>query len=44
MDMIRFIGTLERFAEHLRNAGEIKAAQAVETILKSVNAGIFNDK
>lgn len=41
MDMERFLGTLERFAEHLRNAGEIKAAEAVETIMKSVIGGLF---
>lgn len=42
MDMIRFIGTLERFIEHLRNRGEEQAAEAVETVLKAVNKGVFN--
>lgn len=42
MDMEKFEGTLNRFAEHLRNAGEIKAAEAVETILKSVSRGLFS--
>lgn len=41
MNMERFQGTLIRFAEHLRNRGEETAAQAVETILKSVNRGVF---
>lgn len=43
MNMERFQGALIRFAEHLRNRGEETAAQAVETILKSLNRGIFND-
>lgn len=43
MNMERFKGTLKRFAEHLRSRGEETAAQAVETILKSLNRGIFND-
>lgn len=43
MNMERFRGTLKRFAEHLRNMGEETAAQAVETILKSLNRGVFDD-
>lgn len=42
IDMDRFNGTVKNFADHLRNAGEEKAAEAVETVLKAVNKGVFN--
>lgn len=41
MNIKRFIGALKRFAEHLRDFGEVKAAEAVETILKAVERGVF---
>lgn len=34
MSIEKFMGTLERFAGHLRNEGEIKAAEAIEAVLK----------
>lgn len=37
MDMDKFKAYLKRFAEKLRELGERKAAEAVETILKYVN-------
>ena len=43
MNMEKFRNTLKRFAEHLREAGEEKAAEAVETILKGVERGVFNE-
>lgn len=42
IDMERFNGTAKNFADHLRNAGEEKAAEAVETVLKAVNKGVFS--
>ncbi len=42
MDMEKFTGSLKRFAEHLRDFGEVKAAEAVETILKAIDRGIFD--
>lgn len=42
MNIKKLTGTLERFAEHLRNVGEVKAAEAVETILKSIYRGVFD--
>ena len=44
MDMDKFEKTLTRFAEHLRDFGEVKAAEAVESILKAINNGIFDIK
>ena len=41
IDIDGFRDTLEIYAEHLREQGEETAAQAVETILKSVNRGVF---
>lgn len=41
INMERFQGSLKRFADHLREQGEIKAAEAVESILKAVNRGVF---
>ena len=41
MSMEKFKNALKRFAEHLRNFGEVKAAEAVETILKAVDRGVF---
>lgn len=41
INMERFQGTLKNFAGRLRERGEIKAAEAVETILKSVSRGVF---
>lgn len=41
INMERFDGTMRTFADHLRNSGEEKAAEAVETVLKAVNRGIF---
>lgn len=37
MDMEDFKSVLARFAERLRECGELKASEAVETILKYVN-------
>ena len=37
MDMERFKSYLKGFAEKLRECGEVKAAEAVETILKYVD-------
>lgn len=37
MDMEKFKKTLKRFADHLREAGEVKAAEAVESIYKYVS-------
>lgn len=37
MNIKRFTGVLKRFADHLRELGEEKAAEAVETILKYVS-------
>lgn len=41
IDIDRFTGTTKNFANHLRNAGEEKAAEAVETISKAVSRGVF---
>lgn len=41
INMDSFLGTLKIFADHLRKRGEIKAAEAVETILKAVTRGVF---
>lgn len=41
INMERFNGTTKNFADHLRNAGEEKAAEAVETVLKAMDRGIF---
>lgn len=41
--MERFKNTLKRFAEHLRDFGEVKAAEAVETILKAADRGMFDE-
>lgn len=35
-ELSKFIGTLERFADSLRELGEVTAAEAVKTILKYV--------
>lgn len=43
MNMEKFKNTLKRFANLLRDLGEEKAAEAVETILKSVERGMFNE-
>ena len=43
MNMDKFKKTLTRFAEHLRDFGEMKAAEAVETILKVIGRGIFDE-
>ena len=37
LDLEHFQGTLKRFADHLREAGEVKAAEAVESIYKYVS-------
>ena len=41
MDMDKFIRVLIRFSEHLRDFGEVKAAEAVYSILKAVQRGLF---
>lgn len=41
INMQRFDGTMKNFADHLRNAGEEKAAEAVETIRKAAGRGVF---
>lgn len=41
MNMKKFKNVLKRLAEHLRNLDEVKAAEAVETILKAVERGVF---
>lgn len=41
INMEKFNGTTKNFAEHLRNNGEEKAAEAVETISKAVSRGVF---
>lgn len=41
MNMKKFTVTLKRFSEHLRDFGEVKAAEAVESILKAVDRGVF---
>lgn len=43
MNMEKFKNVLKRFSEHLRDFGELKAAEAVETILKAVERGVFNE-
>ena len=43
MNMEKFKNVLKRFAEHLRDFGEVKAAEAVESILKAVERGVFNE-
>ena len=43
MDMEKFKKTLERFADHLTEAGEKKAAEAVKSILKATERGIFDE-
>ena len=42
MDIEKFKKILTRFAEHLRDFGEVKAAEAVETILKAIDRGLFD--
>lgn len=42
MNIEKFMGTLERFAGHLRNEGEIKAAEAIEAVLKAAGSGVLN--
>lgn len=37
MDMDKFKRVLARFSEHLREAGEVKASEAVKTIIKYVD-------
>lgn len=41
INMESFNGTLKIFAGHLRELGETKAAEAVETIAKAVSRGDF---
>lgn len=41
INMDRFQSIMEIFANHLRELGETKAAEAVETILKAVSRGDF---
>lgn len=41
INMERFNGTMKNFAGHLREREEEKAAEAVETIKKAVNNGVF---
>lgn len=43
MNIEKFKGTLKRFAEHLRNVGEVKAAEAVETVLKYLTRCAINE-
>lgn len=42
MNMKKFKNVLKRIAEHLRNLDEVKAAEAVESILKAVDRGVFD--
>lgn len=42
INMERFNGAMKNFADHLRNAGEEKAAEVVETVLKAVHKGVFS--
>lgn len=44
MNIEKFKRYLTRFAEHLREAGEEKAADAVITILKAVDRGMFDNE
>ena len=44
LDLAKFKRILRRFADRLRNAGELKAAEAVESILKYVNGHNELDK
>lgn len=41
INMDRFQSIMEIFANHLREFGETKAAEAVETISKAVSRGVF---
>ena len=43
MNTGKFIDVNTRFAEKLRVCGEVKAAEAVESIIKSVKGGMFDD-
>lgn len=43
MNVEKFKNVLKRFAEHLRDFGEVKAAEAVETILKALDRGVFDE-
>ena len=43
MNMEKFKNVLKRFAEHLRDFGEVKAAEAVESILKAIERGLFDE-
>lgn len=36
LDIVKFMAILERFADNLRSIGELKAAEAVGSILKYV--------
>lgn len=44
MDKDKLRNILARFAEHLRDFGEVKASEAVESILKAIDNGIFDTK
>ena len=41
INMDRFQSIMEIFAGHLRELGETKAAEAVETVMKAVSRGDF---
>lgn len=41
MNIKKFIGALKRYVEHLNEAGEENAGEAVKTILKAVDRGAF---
>ena len=43
MNVEKIKNVLKRFAAHLRDFGEVKAAEAVDSILKAIERGMFDE-